>query len=128
MPLSMEALISAVWRLTSILARFMFTRRERVKAMSMGSVTASTSASFHWMVNITIIEPMMVSTLMTMSSGPWCESSVISKRSEVMRLMSTPVRLRSKNEKLRLCMWLNTAWRMSASMYTPMRWPKTVMR
>ena len=61
-------------------------------------------------------EPMIVRTLMSMSSGPWCASSVISKRSEVMRLMSAPVRLRSKKEKLRRCMWLKTAWRMSASM------------
>ena len=128
MPDSMAAFISAVWRFTSMFAFFMLTRRESVNMMSSGRQTASTSARRHSMPASTISEPMMVRTLMRMSSGPWWASSVISKRSEVMRLMSTPVRLRSKKEKLSFCMWLNTAWRISASMYTPILWPSTVMR
>ena len=70
----------------------------------------------------------MVKPEMSMSSGPWWASSVISKRSLVMRLISAPVRLWSKKLKLSFCMWLKDARRMSASIYTPMRWPRTVMK
>ena len=128
MPLSMEEFISAVLRLTSRLAFFILTRCVRVKPMSMGSVIASTSARRHSIVNMTASAPIMVSPEISMSSGPWCDSSVISNRSFVMRLISTPVRLWSKKLKLSFCMWLKAARRMSASMYTPMRWPSTVIK
>ena len=94
----------------------MLTLRESVKSMSKGRLTARTSASRHSIPASTTSEPRMVRTLMSMSSGPWCASSVISNRSEVIRLMSTPVRFLSKKEKESFCMWLNTACRMSASM------------
>ena len=42
----------------------------------------------HWMENITARAPMMVTREMNRSSGPWWASSVISKRSVVMRLIS----------------------------------------
>ena len=128
MPLSMEELISAVFRLTSRFAFFILTRRERVNATSIGSVTASTRARRHSIVNITASAPIMVRPEISISSGPWWASSVISKRSLVMRLMSAPVRLWSKKLKLSFCMWLNAARRMSASTYTPMRWPRTVIK
>ena len=115
MPLSMAEFISAVLRLTSRLALFILTRRESVKAIRSGSVTASTRASRHSIVNMTASAPTIVRQEIRMSSGPWCASSVISKRSLVMRLMSAPVRLWSKKLKESFCMWLKAARRMSAS-------------
>ena len=56
---------------------------------------AMTRASRHWIVNMTIREPTMVTPEMKMSSGPWWASSVMSKRSAVRRLMSWPVRFLS---------------------------------
>ncbi len=53
-------------------------------------------ASRHCMENITARAPQIVSMLMRMSSGPWWASSVMSKRSDVIRLISEPVRTRSK--------------------------------
>ena len=61
-----------------------------------GNKITSTSVSFTFIVNIKIIAPMIVSVQMTMFSGPWCASSVISNRSFVSRLITVPVRLRSK--------------------------------
>ena len=55
----------------------------------------STSASRHWIEYMMTSAPMMVRVEMKMSSGPWCASSVMSKRSLVRRLISCPVRFRS---------------------------------
>ena len=92
MLLSMAAVISAVLRLTSMLARFMRRRWLSVNQRQTGSATVSTSASSQRSRNITISAPMMVSVQMMTFSGPWWLSSVMSNSSLVMRLISTPVR------------------------------------
>ena len=56
-----------------------------------GTSTATTSASLHSMLNITISAPDIESIAITRSSGPWCASSVISKRSLVSLLIKVPV-------------------------------------
>ena len=53
--------------------------------------------------------PMRVTQEIKRSSGPWWESSPISKRSVVMRLMSWPVRFWSKKENDRVCIWSKPA-------------------
>ena len=87
--------MSAVLRLTSTLARFMRRRCESVNHRHSGRITASASASSQRIVKSTISAPRIVSVQITMFSGPWWASSVTSKRSEVMRLISTPVRFLS---------------------------------
>ena len=57
--------------------------------------TASVSARRQLMVSMTAMAPRKVSEQISRFSGPWCASSVTSKRSEVIWLMRTPVRLRS---------------------------------
>ena len=89
----MAALISAVFLRSSTLARRILTRWRAVNHMHSGSVTSSTAASSHRIVNITASAPMIVSVQMMMFSGPWWASSVISNRSFVTRESSTPVRL-----------------------------------
>ena len=67
--------------------------------------------------------PTMEIALVRRISGPWWDSSVTEKRSFVIRLMRTPVRFLSKNEKLRVCMCVRMSVRMSASIRTPILWP-----
>ena len=93
MLLSMAEYISAVLRLTSMLASFILMRCFIVNHAQSGSASVMTSASCHCIANITASAPTIVSVHITMFSGPWCASSVISKRSLVMRLIRTPVRL-----------------------------------
>ena len=59
--------------------------------MKMGSRMAMTSASLHSIQNMKIRDPMMVRVEISTSSGPWCESSVISKRSPVSLFIRFPV-------------------------------------
>ena len=70
-------------------------RRLMMMTRKIGIMTHTTSASRHSTVNMMASAPAMVTIEMKISSGPWCASSVISKRSEGRRLMSWPVRLRS---------------------------------
>ena len=74
-------------------------RWRMMTARKMGRITATTSASRHSMVNMTMSAPAMVMAEVSRSSGPWWASSVSSKRSLVRRLMSWAVRLRSKYSK-----------------------------
>ena len=66
----MAAVISAVLRLTSMLARFMRRRWLSVNHRQIGSATVSTSASSQRRRNITVRAPTMVSVQITMFSGP----------------------------------------------------------
>ena len=91
----MAAYISPVLRLTSTFAFFMRTRWVSVNHRHTGSTTASVSPSRHSSEIITASEPSIVSVQISRFSGPWCESSVISNRSLVMRLIRTPVRFLS---------------------------------
>ena len=93
-------------------------------AINTGIMTATTSASRHSIVAMTVSAPTMVTSEMNRSSGPWWASSVISKRSVVMRLISWPVRLRSKNSNPSSCIWPNRAARISASTRMPKVWPQ----
>ena len=127
MPDSMTALISACWRLTATFVRVIRRRWLIVNQTEIGSSTSSTSAICHWMRIMMMTEPTSVTVARTMFSGPWCAISVTEKRSEVMRLISSPVRRWSKNEKLMSCRCSKRSSRMSASMYMPQRWPMTVM-
>ena len=70
-------------------------RQLQTTRRKIGKITAMTSASRHWMENITANAPTMVIPEMKISSGPWWASSVMSKRSDVSRLISWPVRFRS---------------------------------
>ena len=127
MPLSIAALISAVFLRSSTLACFMRTRWRAVNHRHGGRITSSVSASSQRMVNMTISAPTSVTVQMMMFSGPWWASSVMSKRSLVTRESSAPVRLWSKKLKLSVCMCANTSRRISASTSTPTPWPTTVM-
>ena len=60
-----------------------------------GIINPTISASRHWIVPITTSAPKMVTPDVSRSSGPWWASSVTSNRSDVSRLISCPVRLRS---------------------------------
>ena len=76
-------------------AALIWRRRYMTTTMKMGMMRLTTSARRHWMENMTIRAPTMVTAEMNRSSGPWWASSVTSNRSEVRRLISWPVRLRS---------------------------------
>ena len=91
----MAAVMVAVLRLTSTLASRIRARWLSVNQTPSGSVTASTSASCQRMQNISTSEPTMLSEQMRTFSGPWCASSVTSKRSLTTRLNSAPVRFLS---------------------------------
>ena len=95
MLLSIAELMFAVLRLTSRFAFFMRRRCESVNHRHSGSTSASARASRHCSVKSTASAPTIVSVQITTFSGPWWLSSVTSKRSEVMRLISTPVRFLS---------------------------------
>ena len=96
--------------------RFMRCRWVSESQMDSGTRISSTSASSQRIVKSTMIAPVSVTTAMRMFSGPWCATSVTAKRSEVMRLISAPVRFWSKNEKLMSCRCVKRSSRMSASM------------
>ena len=49
----------------------MLPRMENTTARKMGMVTATITASFHWMENITASAPRMVTVEVRISSGPW---------------------------------------------------------
>ena len=68
-----------------------------------GTSSSSTSASCQQIGARIASAPPSVTTAVSRYSGPWCASSVMEKRSLVMRLMSTPVRLQSKKRKLIVC-------------------------
>ena len=121
---SMSALMTAVFFLTRREAVRMALRREKLTRMNTGIITATTSVSRHSIVAMTASAPTMVTNEMNRSSGPWWASSVISNRSVVIRLMSWPVRLRSKNSKPSSCMWPKSAARISASTRMPNVWPQ----
>ena len=88
--------MAPVFCLTAREARIMLPRMAISTPRNTGTITATTRASCHWMVNMTISAPTMVTAEMNRSSGPWWASSVISKRSLVKRLISWPVRFWSK--------------------------------
>ena len=92
---SMAAVMRAVFRLTSTLARRMRKRWLSVNQTPSGNATVSTRASCHWMKNIMMSAPMMLREQISTFSGPWWASSVTSKRSLTTRLSSTPVRFLS---------------------------------
>ena len=95
-----------------------------VNTAKMGTMAKTARASSQRMVHMTQKAPMRVTQEIKRSSGPWWESSPISKRSVVMRLMSWPVRFWSKKENDRVCIWSKRSRRISASTLTPMRWPQ----
>ena len=84
----MSALIAPVFFFTRREASRIALRRETMIAINTGIMTATTSASRHSIVAMTVSAPTMVTSEMNRSSGPWWASSVISKRSVVMRLIS----------------------------------------
>ena len=63
-----------------------------ITGMEIITITASSQRIFNNSAN----EPSMVKTAMEKSSGPWCASSVISKRSVVARAIIFPVLFESK--------------------------------
>ena len=65
---------------------FFITRRRK-----MGRSMAITRASLHSIMNMKMRDPMIVRVEISTSSGPWWESSVISKRSPVSLFMRFPV-------------------------------------
>ena len=73
----------------------MLRRMEKATIRKTGIISATTIASSHRMDTMTTSAPTMVSREVSRSSGPWWASSVRSNRSEVRRLISCPVRLRS---------------------------------
>ena len=93
---SMAAVISPVLRLTSRLAFFILTRCVRVNHTLKLSTRQRARASFQLIDSITAKEPRKVRPQISRFSGPWWLSSVTSKRSEVIWLIKTPVRCRSK--------------------------------
>ena len=95
-PDSISALMVAVFCFTRAEASCMDFRQRHTTSKKMGRMTAMISASRHWIVNMMTRAPTMVTPEMKMSSGPWWASSVISNKSAVSRLISCPVRLRSK--------------------------------
>ena len=94
-PDSISALMAPVFCLAARLARPMLRRRCITVSTNTGRITLTTSAMRHWIVNITASAPAIVTIEIKRSSGPWCASSVSSKRSVVRRLMSWPVRFLS---------------------------------
>ena len=100
--LSISSLIPATRRLTSLDARIIARRLEVMNSRISGTTQMSTSARLRWMRQSTVKAPSSVTTEMNRSSGPWCASSVTSNRSLVTRLISWPVLLRSKKEKVHL--------------------------
>ena len=95
-PFSSAEKMTAVLRLTSMLASRILMRWLMVNHRHSGNKITSTSVSLTFIVNIRMIAPTIVSVHMRMFSGPWGASSVISNRSLVRRLITVPVRLRSK--------------------------------
>ena len=94
-PDSISALMTPVFCLAAREAALIWRRRYMTTTMKMGMMRLTTSARRHWMENMTIRAPTMVTAEMNRSSGPWWASSVISNRSPVTRLMSWPVRFLS---------------------------------
>ena len=126
MPASISPFISASFTLTCLEVRTMRRRFSSTMTRNSGMMIRITSASFHWMVNMMIMAPMIVTPAMNRSSGPWWENSVISNRSPVIRLSSCPVRFLSKNSKSRVCIFVNRSSRRSASTRTPNICPQYV--
>ena len=91
----MSELMTAVFCFTAAEAALMDFRQDQTTAKNTGTMQAITRASRHWMANMMIRDPRLVTPEMKMSSGPWWASSVMSKRSAVRRLISWPVRFLS---------------------------------
>ena len=92
---SMSALMEAIFCFTCREASDMLLLQNMTTTRKTGIITATTRASLHSMENMTPSAPKMVRTEISRSSGPWCASSVISKRSPVSLFISFPVRLAS---------------------------------
>ena len=67
---SISMLISAVFCFTAAEARCIAFRRAMTTTSISGTITSTTSASRHWMRNITISAPTIVATEIRISSGP----------------------------------------------------------
>ena len=65
-----------------------FRRWKMVNSTNTGTTANTMRASFHWMVHMSTKAPPKVTTEMNKSSGPWWDSSVISNRSLVARLIN----------------------------------------
>ena len=125
-PASTAVLISAVSRFTSRLRARSRSRSRITTASSTGSRRSKISASSQRIVARMTIAPAIVSDAWITVSGPWWASSVMSKRSVVMRDMSLPVRCLSKKANESVCTLAKMSSRMSASTRTPSSWPYTV--
>ena len=93
MQASADALISAILFFTftdAVCMRFLVSMT-MIKNTGIRQVTRS--ASRHSIRYMKKSAPIMVSPEITRSSGPWCDSSVISNRSPVSLLIRLPVRL-----------------------------------
>ena len=91
--------MSASFALTSVLLLSILAFQCHVKRQNTGTMRKMMMASGQHIVQRMMNEPMSVMRLVISISGPWWLSSVMAKRSFVIRLMSTPVRFLSKNEK-----------------------------
>ena len=87
--------MAPVFCLAAVEARLIPPRSSISSTRNSGMMAITISAMRHSMANITASAPTMVIMEITRSSGPWCASSVSSKRSVVSLLISWPVRLRS---------------------------------
>ena len=67
---SIAALMFACRALTCREVRIILRRRQNTTTTAMGRITATTSASRHWIRNITISAPIIVTPEMNTSSGP----------------------------------------------------------
>ena len=122
-PDSTAVLISAVSCFTPRLACRSRVRSSTTTASTAGTRANSTRASSQRIVSRITRDPIRVSPACSRFSGPWWASSVISKRSVVIRLMSLPVRWVSKKEKDRVWTLRKMSSRISASTRTPSSWP-----
>ena len=87
----MSAFMSAILFFTFTDESAMLFLHSITMAANVGTIISTTRASFHSMQNITISAPTIVTMEISMSSGPWCASSVISNKSPVRRFISLPV-------------------------------------